>query len=122
MAELRSTEKIALALMAGISAAIAAAVVFIFVFVVTNYDRYDFDLNDYDYDDKWIVGNTLENVRERYGEFDTEWITPYQRFGYYLGTGRPADMDGVFRFYYYMDYNSDGVITKVYVSYDPRGG
>ena len=116
-----SSEKITLALMAGISAAIAA-VVLIFVFVAANYDRYYFDLNDFDYDDEWIVGNTLENVRERYGEFDTAWTNPYQRVGYHLGAGRPADMDGVFPFYYCMDYNSDEVITKAYVSYDPRGG
>ena len=86
------------------------------------FDDYDFDLNDFDYDDQWILGNTLENVRERYGEFDTEWTVPYQRVGYYLGFGRPADMDGVFRFYYYMDYDGDEVITKVYVSCDSRGG
>ena len=61
------------------------------------FDDYDFDLNDFDYDDQWILGNTLENVRERYGEFDTEWTVPYQRAGYHLGFGRPADMDGVFR-------------------------
>lgn len=112
--------------------AIAAAVIFnpYFTYMVGvaacissfGFDDYFFDLSDFDYDDQWILGNTLENVKERYGEFDTEWIVPYQRVGYYLGMGRPSDMDGVFRFYYYMDHDSDGVITKVYVSYDPRGG
>ena len=106
-----------------VSGTVVIAVMIVFTIMITSvgFDDYDFELNDFDYDDEWILGNSLENVKGRYGEFDTE-LTYHQRVGYRLGMGRPSDIDGVFPFYYYMDYDSDGIVTKVYVSYDPRGG
>ena len=107
-----------------VSGTVVIVVMIVFTIIITSVsvDDYFFDLSEFDFDDEWILGNTVENVRERYGEFDTEWTYHYQSVGYRLGMGRPADMDGVFPFYYYMDYDSDGIVTKVYVSYDPRGG
>ena len=73
---------------------------------------------DYDYDEEWVLGNSLENVRKRYGEFDSEAPT---RVGYFLDARPYLGVNEMRYYYYYMEYDSEGIITDVYVTYEPGG-
>ena len=81
------------------------------------------------YNDWWVVGNSIENVREKYGDFSRMKYGAFNgdygenggTVGYYIGkeanfldpTGAPM--------YYWMHYNSDRIVTEVYIQTLPGG-
>lgn len=77
------------------------------------------------YNDWWIVGNSVENVRERYGEFDLgKYNENGGTFGYfaYEDDGRHNLLDPSYLdMYYYIKYNSDGIVENVYMASQPGG-
>ena len=56
------------------------------------------------YNDWWIVGNNISTVEARYGKYD---IDTGRIAAYYLYNFDTND------YYYYMYYDSDGIITRV---------
>ncbi len=63
------------------------------------------------YNDRWIVGKTLTEVQARYGEFD---VVYGQTAGYYTYTDNGPVMPDHLPHYYYMDFDENGVVTKIY--------
>ena len=63
------------------------------------------------YDAGWIIGRCISDVEERYGKFDLE------RSGssaYYIYTDNYGLWSDGLDHYYYMRYDSDGIVYEVY--------
>ena len=91
-------------------------IVIAFIFVIQHSTYYK-------YNDWWIKGRNIEQVRERYGEFDFE---EGGSVGYFLYHGAPfiwnvVGMGDSLDRYYYMEIDESGVVHNVYVSVQ-RGG
>lgn len=74
------------------------------------------------YNDWWIVGNNIENVRARYGNFDRESSgNNGGTVGYYIGEDNnwldPTYAD----LYYWIEYDAEGTVDEVYVRTLPGG-
>lgn len=69
------------------------------------------------YNDWWIVGNSIDNIKKRYGEFDfSNFRQGYRNgasCGYYVGNDRYALICDNAEYYYIMYYDSNGVVTDV---------
>ena len=68
------------------------------------------------YNDKWIIGQTKEEIIERYGEFDRDFSNTYK--GYFLYRDDKSFMglsgNGV-NMYYYIIFDENDIAIKVYV-------
>ena len=65
----------------------------------------------YQYNDWWILNHTIDEVENRYGNFDFE-IGGIS--GYYLYTDNGPIMPDHLEHYYYMEYDAQGNIYRVY--------
>lgn len=85
----------------------------------------------YKYNDWWIVENSIENVRSKYGEFDRGRYGNYNcdgnfgtkggTVGYFLYEDNSMVMPSHLPYYYWVQYNSDGIVEKVFVDTLPGG-
>ena len=81
------------------------------------------------YNDRWIVGNFIENVREKYGDFSRNKCGAFDgsygenggTVGYYIGTDENFLDPTHSPMYYWMHYDSDKIVTKVYIETLPGG-
>lgn len=71
----------------------------------------------YKYNDSWIIGKTLEEIQERYGEFDLKLDT---KKAYYVGAEDYGIDPSYIDFYYYITFKDD-IATDVYVDAQPGG-
>ena len=69
------------------------------------------------------MGNEISEVQEKYGEPDLENYVQGKsgEVGYYIYTDNGPIMPDYLEHYYYIKYNEDGIVTKVYVSGQPGG-
>ena len=70
------------------------------------------------YDAGWIIGSSISDVEERYGEFDLERSG---RSAYYIYTDNYGLWPDGSDHYYYMRYDSDGIVYEVYDGCQPGG-
>ncbi len=85
-----------------ISRTVTVAIIILFIVsVILFYASHHTSLR---YNDWWIVGNNISNVEARYGKYD---IDTGRIAAYYLYNFDTND------YYYYMYYDSDGIITRV---------
>ncbi|MDE6251387.1 MAG: hypothetical protein K2M78_01935 [Lachnospiraceae bacterium] len=70
------------------------------------------------YNDWWIVGNDIDNVEKRYGEFDFDYGN---RKAYYIGKDDAMIMPSHSPQYYWMELDDNGIVTQVYIA-GPIGG
>ncbi len=81
------------------------------------------------YNDWWIVGNSIEHVREKYGDFDRELYGAFNgnygnhggTVGYYIGTDENFLDPTHSKMYYWISYDSEKIITEVYINTLPGG-
>lgn len=83
------------------------------------------------YNDWWIVGNSIENVRDKYGEFDRGMYGNYNRngdfgddggtVGYYLYDDNSMVMPSHQPQYYWIEYDSNNIVQEVFVDTLPGG-
>lgn len=75
------------------------------------------------YNDWFVVGSHISEVKEVYGEFDTGEYTPGQRgrVAYYLFEHQGGVMPCHLPHYYYIEYDRSGIVTKIYEG-GPIGG
>ena len=69
----------------------------------------------YKYNEWWIVGKSEEEIVERYGEFDKKWG---KSKAYYIHLDNAWDLPP---YLYYIEFDSAGIATKVYVDLAPGG-
>lgn len=70
------------------------------------------------YNDWWIVGNDIDSVEKKYGEFD---INLEYRKAYYIGKDNSIIMPSNLEKYYWIEIDDNGIVTKVYKG-GPIGG
>lgn|SRR5574344_1593230 len=70
------------------------------------------------YNDWWIVGKHIDSVEKRYGKFD---INKDHLKGYYIGKDDSIVMPSHLEQYYWIEFDDDGIVTKVYLG-GPIGG
>ena len=70
------------------------------------------------YNDWWIVGNDIDSVKKKYGEFD---INLEYRKAYYIGKDNSIIMPSNLEKYYWIEIDDNGIVTKVYKG-GPIGG
>lgn len=77
----------------------------------------------YKYNDWAILQNSIYEVEEKYGDFDLGEIIKNQKgnVGYYIYTDNGPIMPDHLEHFYYMEYDEDGIIYKVYDSCSPGG-
>jgi len=81
------------------------------------------------YNDWWVVGSSIENVREKYGDFSRNKYGSFDgsygenggTVGYYIGTDESFLDPTHSPMYYWMHYNSEKIVTKVYIETLPGG-
>ena len=70
------------------------------------------------YNDWLVVGHSYQEVKERYGDFDIEYE---HSVAYQIDDGNQIIMPSHLPEYYWMVFDKDGIITKVYVDTKPGG-
>lgn len=70
------------------------------------------------YNDWWIIGSSYEEIVEKYGEFD---YNNGSTKGYYLGKDKSPIMNSGQDMYYWIDFDENGIATKVEVNISPGG-
>lgn len=75
------------------------------------------------YNDWWVLGNTVERIERRYGEFD---LFEYRhgvsgKVAYYIYTDNSGFLPDHLKHYYYIEYNEQGIATRVYDACAPGG-
>lgn len=70
------------------------------------------------YNDWLVVGHSYQQVKARYGEFDIEYE---HSVAYKLNDGNQIIMPSHLPEYYWMVFDDDGIIIKVYVDTIPGG-
>ena len=70
------------------------------------------------YNDWMVVGKTVDQVEERYGDFDREYG---HKKAYYIGYDQSIFLSNGLPLYYWMTCDDSGVITDVYVDTLPGG-
>lgn len=70
------------------------------------------------YNDWWIVGNDIDSVKKKYGEFD---INLKYRKAYYIGKDNSIVMPSRLEQYYWIEIDDNGMVTNVYKG-GPIGG
>lgn len=72
----------------------------------------------YKYNDWWVKGRSLAEIEERYGDFD---IRLGSTAGYYIYTDNGWIMPDHLPHYYYMEYDENGIVRRVYEGLHPGG-
>lgn len=72
----------------------------------------------YKYNDMWIIGHSVTDVKNRYGEFDL-YNGAYA--AYYIYTDNRGFLPDHLDHYYYMYYDENEIVTKVGDSCQPGG-
>lgn len=74
----------------------------------------------YKYNDRFIIGNSIENIEDRYGPLQFEgYTTDGLRVGRYFADEGVPDIDiaalwrPTYDLYYYIYFNADGIAQKV---------
>lgn len=77
----------------------------------------------YKYNDWIILNSNINMVRKKYGEFDYGHIEKNKSgtVGYYIYTDNSPIMPDHLKHYYYMEYDSWGMIYRVYESCEVGG-
>lgn len=72
----------------------------------------------YKYNDIWIVGSSISDIQEKYGEFD---LTTDSYVAYYIYTDNKGFLPDHLKHYYYIYYDNNGVVYQVVDSCQPDG-
>lgn len=77
----------------------------------------------YKFNDWYVLQNNISNVKDRYGQFD---IGDYKngkpgRVGYYIYTDNGLIMPDHLKHYYYIEYDEQGAVERVYDACQPGG-
>lgn len=72
----------------------------------------------YKYNDWWVIGKTMSEIEERYGEFDIEQGS---QIGYFIYTDNGWIMPDHLDHYYYIEFDENGIATEVLDSVQPGG-
>ncbi|MGN0670853.1 MAG: hypothetical protein ACI4JZ_09925 [Oscillospiraceae bacterium] len=77
----------------------------------------------YKYNDWAILNSNIHTVEQKYGEFDLGEIHDNHsgRAGYYIYTDNGPIMPDHLPHYYYMEYDEQGIVRKVYDGVYPGG-
>ena len=77
----------------------------------------------YKYNDWSILGSNISTVQQKYGAFDLGEVTDNKagRVAYYTYTDNGPIMPDHLKHYYYIEYDEDGIIYKVYDASQPGG-
>lgn len=81
----------------------------------------------YKYNDWWIIGNSIENVKTRYGEFEHvlgvegSFDKKGGTVGYFIYEDNSLVMPSYLPYYYWIQYNSYGIVENVFVQTLPGG-
>lgn len=67
----------------------------------------------YKYNDSWILGKTVDQVRVRYGEFD---VVTDGCVAYYIYTDNSGFLPDHLKHYYFMEYDNNDIIYEVHDS------
>ena len=99
-------------------------IIMINVFLMINLLIFDYSHKTYfKYNDWVILGSQIDNVREKYGEFDRGNIKYGEsgKVAYYIYTDNSPIMPDHLPRYYFICYDKDGIVYEVYVSGPPGG-
>ena len=72
----------------------------------------------YQYNDMWIIGRSVTDVKNRYGEFDL-YNGAYA--AYYIYTDNRGFLPDHLKHYYYMYYDENEIVTRVTDACQPGG-
>ena len=72
----------------------------------------------YKFNDIWIIGNTIPDIKNRYGEFD---LINGAYVAYYIYTDNKGFLPDHLKHYYYMYYDENNVVYRVEDSCQPGG-
>lgn len=72
----------------------------------------------YKYNDWWVIGKSMAEIEERYGEFDIELGS---RKGYFIYTDNSWVMPDHLDHYYYIKFDENGIATEVSDGVQPGG-
>ena len=77
----------------------------------------------YKYNDCFILGNSIDSIRDRYGDFDIETSVNGNSgtVGYYLYTDNNSIMPNYLDYYYYMEYDKSEMVYQVFEGSQPGG-
>ncbi len=77
----------------------------------------------YAYNDRAILGQDINDIREKYGEFDEGTLKQGQQgeVGYYIYTDNGPIMPDHLKHYYRLKYDENGIVYKVYESCQKGG-
>jgi hypothetical protein len=96
--------------------------VFVFPFIHSIAEIYfkSIDMDDVIYDNSFVIGNTYENIVEKYGEFDEQWgnFGDYDTECCYMV--EENYLNGL-PLYYYVVFNSEKIAVKTFLA-GPKGG
>ena len=77
----------------------------------------------YKYNDRSILNSSINAVRQKYGDFDLGVVTDNKAgtVAYYIYTDNGPIMPDHMKHYYYMEYDEQGLVNKVYDACKPGG-
>lgn len=77
----------------------------------------------YAYNDRVILGQDINDIREKYGEFDEGTLKQGQQgeVSYYIYTDNGPIMPDHLKHYYRLKYDENGIVYKVYESCQKGG-
>lgn len=77
----------------------------------------------YKYNDWWVIGRTIPEIEAKYGDFDmNKYIYGKSgRVAYYIYRDDGWIMPDHLPHYYYIEYDENGIATKVYDGVAPGG-
>ena len=70
------------------------------------------------YNDWCIIGRSYDEIVERYGEFDRDYIGMR---GYYIGKDKSPVMNSHQDMYYWIEFDENDIATEVFVNTLPGG-
>lgn len=72
----------------------------------------------YKYNDWWVKGRSITEIENRYGGFDIRFGSTAE---YYIYTDNGWIMPDYLPHYYYMEYDENGIVRRVYDGCHPGG-
>lgn len=104
-------------------------IVILFIFIISISLFFHSHRTYWKYNDNWIIGNSIENIQERYGtftrnmgsSFDGSFSNSGGIVGYYIYTDNSMVMPDHLPYYYWIKYNSEHIVEKVWVATLPGG-
>lgn len=76
-----------------------------------------------EYNDWWILNNDIAKIQSRYGKFDVEYslCEGRRRAGYLIFSNNGPVMPDYLDYFYFMEYDTEGIVYRVYVKARPGG-